>query len=211
MTILSGISHKDAKIYAEQRLKDLNMWNLKNKSPNSFSSGQKKKILLAQALVHNPKIIIMDEPTANLDPKASLEFFETLHKLRSSGVAIFISSHILSELDAFSDSVTILDGGKIVFDGSKKELMEKHIQPKYLCSSSDDAKILTYLENKKIEKYIQNDGIIILFNDSKQINEFQKEAIEKNIYFNTFKKIEPSLYDIYDKLIVKGSVDTMKK
>jgi ABC-2 type transport system ATP-binding protein len=80
--------------------------------------------LLAQALVHNPDIIIMDEPAANLDPKARSEFFSSLMKLKKEGKAIFISSHILAEIDKYADSATILDGGKIIFSGGKCELMK---------------------------------------------------------------------------------------
>lgn len=117
MAILSGISKKEAFKLAENKLKELNMKNLYKKNPNNFSSGQKKKVLLAQALINNPKILIMDEPAANLDPIARIELFDLLKQLQSKGVSIFISSHILAELDKYADHVTILDGGKIVYTG----------------------------------------------------------------------------------------------
>ena len=120
MIMLSGIEHKKAQKIVSKKLKELNMWNLRNRSPNTFSYGQKKKILLAQALIHDPEIIIMDEPVANLDPKARLEFFETLIDLKKQGKAIFISSHVLAELNQYFDSATILDGGKIVYSGTKE-------------------------------------------------------------------------------------------
>lgn len=117
MAILSGISKKEAFKLAENKLKELNMENLYKKNPNNFSSGQKKKVLLTQALINNPKILIMDEPAANLDPIARIELFDLLKQLQSKGVSIFISSHILAELDKYADHVTILDGGKIVYTG----------------------------------------------------------------------------------------------
>jgi ABC-2 type transport system ATP-binding protein len=64
----------------------------------------------------------MDEPAANLDPKARSEFFNMLLKLKQLGKAVLISSHILAEIDKYADSATILDGGKIVFSGTKQEL-----------------------------------------------------------------------------------------
>ena len=130
--MLSGLKEKEASELVTKQLKDLKMWNLRQRSPNTFSSGQKKKILLAQSLVHDPDIIIMDEPVANLDPKARIEFFDTLLELRKQGKAIFVSSHVLAELDIYADSLTILDGGKIIYSGKKQELLEKYNVNEYL-------------------------------------------------------------------------------
>lgn len=117
MAMLAGFKHRDAKQLADQLLVKLDMTTFANKCPASFSSGQKKKMLLAQALIRNPSILIMDEPAANLDPLARDDLFETLLKLQKEGKAIFLSSHILDEVSKFATFVTILDGGKVVFDG----------------------------------------------------------------------------------------------
>ena len=133
MSIMSGLSKSEAKKFTTEKLIELNMLNLQNKKPTTFSSGQKKKILLAQAMVHNPDILIMDEPAANLDPLARAELFEILEKYKNEGKSIFISSHILSEVGKYADTATILDGGKIVFhdrlDGSQDldELYSKYV------------------------------------------------------------------------------------
>ena len=90
---------------------------LANKTPELFSSGQKKKILCAQALCHDPDVLILDEPAANLDPIARIELFDLLKKVQNEGKAIFISSHILAEVGKYANYATILDGGKIVYSG----------------------------------------------------------------------------------------------
>ena len=116
MALLSEVKRKDVKKIVDQILVDLNMQNLAKKSPNSFSSGQKKKILLAQALIHDPKILIMDEPAANLDPRARIEFFETLKKLQHNGKSIFISSHILDEIDKYATHARQIRWWKVGFN-----------------------------------------------------------------------------------------------
>ncbi|MCF0227741.1 MAG: ABC transporter ATP-binding protein, partial [Malacoplasma sp.] len=83
MVMLSGLKTKDAEKVVEKQLRDIGMWNMRNRSPNTFSSGQKKKVLLLQTLIHNPDIIIMDEPVANLDPKARIDFFDKLLQLKA--------------------------------------------------------------------------------------------------------------------------------
>ncbi|MGL5204779.1 MAG: ABC transporter ATP-binding protein [Metamycoplasmataceae bacterium] len=133
MSMMSGLTREEAKKFTTEKLTELNMLELQNKKPMSFSSGQKKKILLAQAMVHNPDILIMDEPAANLDPIARLELFDTLEKYKSEGKSIFLSSHILAEVGKYADTATILDGGKIVFHGrldgtqNLEELYSKYV------------------------------------------------------------------------------------
>ena len=117
MAELSGLETGKAKQFAQEKLNEFNMQNLANQSPKRFSSGQKKKILCAQALCHNPEILILDEPAANLDPIARQELFDLLKRVQAQGKAIFISSHILAEIGRYADYVTILDGGRIVYSG----------------------------------------------------------------------------------------------
>jgi ABC-2 type transport system ATP-binding protein len=168
--------------------------------------------LLAQALIHDPDIIIMDEPVANLDPKARIEFFELLLKLRKKGKSIFISSHVLSELDRYSDSLTVLDGGEIVYSGNKDTLMKRFHHNHYICESDNNEEIIKYLHTYGIrQKFDKHENkITIYFKESEQINKFQKFIAEKNIQLIIFEKIKPTLDEIYDRLVIKGSVDTMK-
>ena len=120
MAMMSGIAKKQATVFADRTLLELNMQKLAKHSPLTFSSGQQKKILLAQALVHNPDILIMDEPAANLDPIARHEFYSLTRYLQQRGKTIFLSSHILAEVGKYANYVTILDGGKIVYSGDLK-------------------------------------------------------------------------------------------
>jgi ABC-2 type transport system ATP-binding protein len=149
MSIMSGLSKEEAKLFSVETLEKMNMLDLINKKPSTFSSGQKKKILLAQAMVHNPDILIMDEPAANLDPLARQELFNVLNQYKDEGKSIFISSHILSEVDKYADTATILDGGKIVFHGRLDGTQNlDELYSKYVVIGSVD----TSQSNKKSKK-----------------------------------------------------------
>lgn len=119
-SMLSGVKKADAKRLINEYAERLGFSHLLKRSPNSFSSGQKKKVLLTQALIHDPKILIMDEPAANLDPSSRYEFFQILKDLQNQGKSIFISSHILAELDNYATHCSILHGGKILYNGPSK-------------------------------------------------------------------------------------------
>jgi len=213
MARLSGFKRKDAKAFAKKRLEELNLWNLRKKSPNSFSSGQKKKILLAQALINNPDILVMDEPAANLDPKARIELFETLGKLQKEGKAIFISSHVLAEMDQYANAATILDGGKIVFSGTTKEMYEKYADRKIMVNVNKPDELKKYLTKNHIAYTIDelSGNFVINFGSKNQESEFLHMIQTTTMRLTTFTEIGNKLDDIYKKLIRFGSVDTMKK
>ncbi|MCE6115308.1 ABC transporter ATP-binding protein [Mycoplasmopsis agalactiae] len=124
-SILSNIPKKQADLKIKKFLKLFNIEDLENDRPYNFSSGQKKKVLLIQALLHDPKLLILDEPAANLDPTARYELFSLLKNLNENdGIAILISSHVLSEIDKYVNSVTLIHNGNIIYSGAKKGHLE---------------------------------------------------------------------------------------
>ncbi|AME11104.1 ABC transporter, ATP-binding protein [Mycoplasma mycoides subsp. mycoides] len=122
---LSMLDKKEVEYKINKFLKMFNISNLINEKPYNFSSGQKKKILLIQALLHNPKLLILDEPAANLDPTARYELFSFLKKInQEENISILISSHNLSEIDKYVDSLTLIHKGKILYSGVKTKNLE---------------------------------------------------------------------------------------
>lgn len=121
---LSGLSSTQAKTKINELLKKFDIVDLVNLKPYSFSSGQKKKVLLMQALINDPELIILDEPAANLDPTARYQLFKLLSQLHNEGKTIFISSHNLSEIDKYVDSYTLIHKGKIVSSSKKEKSLE---------------------------------------------------------------------------------------
>lgn len=95
----------------------------RNDFVQSLSRGMQQRVSLARVLVHDPDLILLDEPASGLDPRARIELMEILQELRKLGKTIFISSHILSELAELCDSVTILDRGTVKYTGSMRGLV----------------------------------------------------------------------------------------
>lgn len=107
----------------------LDLVNLKDKRESEvdlLSRGMKQRLCLARALVHDPKLLILDEPASGMDPRARAEMKGILKTLKSLGKTVLISSHILPELSEMCDSLTILDHGKLVFSGTVEEL-DRHM------------------------------------------------------------------------------------
>lgn len=91
----------------------------------TLSRGMKQRALLAKTLVHDPPVLLLDEPAANLDPKARIDLRNLLKKLAANGKAVLVSSHVLSELQDLCDSIGIMREGKMIIDGKLDEVLEQ--------------------------------------------------------------------------------------
>jgi ABC-2 type transport system ATP-binding protein len=96
-----------------------------NEYVDALSRGMKQRLCLARSLIHDPKLLILDEPASGMDPRARAEMKGILRTLREMGKTVLISSHILPELAEMCDSLTILDHGQLVFSGSVEALSDK--------------------------------------------------------------------------------------
>ena len=103
-----------------------NLTGIKDKYLKALSKGMKQRVSLARALLHEPRILLMDEPAAGLDPRARIELRELLKVLASQGTAILISSHILSELTEICNGVIIVEQGLVLETGTIEEVLAKH-------------------------------------------------------------------------------------
>ncbi len=113
---LTGRSHADAESKADELLALTHLEELRNRRSNELSGGQLRRLGLAQALVRDHQVLLLDEPTAGLDPAQTRNFRRIIDELpRRSGIVI--STHQIADLDSHFDHVTVLTGGRIAFDG----------------------------------------------------------------------------------------------
>ena len=122
---LSGVSMSVAKSRAEELVNMVGMKEWGKRKMGKYSKGMKQRIGLAQALVNDPEIVFLDEPTDGVDPTGRLEMRNLLQRMRDEGRTVFINSHLLGELEMICDSVAIMDQGQLVRQGSVLELTEK--------------------------------------------------------------------------------------
>ena len=119
--LLANKNINGIKVKIENLANKFGIKNILKKNPNKLSSGQKQKLLLIKILIEEGDLIILDEPTANLDPKARIIFFKEIKKLHNDGKSIFVCSHNLDEIEDKATWVTILDKGKIVYDKARNK------------------------------------------------------------------------------------------
>lgn len=120
--ILFDIPWKLAKKKAESLLKFVGLSNYKNKEIHELSGGMRRRLVLARALVNNPELIILDEPTTGLDIQSRHVFWNKLEQLKKNGVAILITSHYGEEIERLADDVMIINHGKMIVSGQTRLL-----------------------------------------------------------------------------------------
>ena len=119
------IGAEERKRMGSQLLELVQLQEKENEYVNGLSRGMKQRLCLARSLIHDPKLLILDEPASGMDPRARAEMKGILRTLREIGKTVLISSHILPELSEMCDSLTILDHGELVFSGSVEELSDR--------------------------------------------------------------------------------------
>lgn len=116
-----AVEPKEIRIRVDEALKSVGMYEERKKAPHLLSGGQKQRVAIAGVVAMRPKCIILDEPTAMLDPKGRLEVMEIIQKLHKEGITILLITHFMDEA-ARADRVIIMEKGSVVMDGTPKEI-----------------------------------------------------------------------------------------
>ena len=120
-----GISRANARVQAEILLKKMQLWDKRTDIAKSLSGGMKRRLMLARALIHQPKILILDEPTAGVDVEIRRSIWSYLKELNHSGITIILTTHYLEEAESLCRNIAILNKGKIIEQTSMKKLLAK--------------------------------------------------------------------------------------
>ena len=120
-----GIKKSIAKPKVETMLKRLGLWDKRNDQARTLSGGYKRRLMIAKALIHEPKLLILDEPTAGVDIELRREMWDFLKEINANGTTIILTTHYLEEAEQLCKNIGIIDHGEIVVDTSMKDLLRK--------------------------------------------------------------------------------------
>ena len=120
-----GIKKSIAKPKVETMLKRLGLWDKRNDQARTLSGGYKRRLMIAKALIHEPKLLILDEPTAGVDIELRREMWDFLKEINANGTTIILTTHYLEEAEQLCKNIGIIDHGEIVVDTSMKNLLRK--------------------------------------------------------------------------------------
>jgi lipooligosaccharide transport system ATP-binding protein len=121
-----SIPEKDAKLRSGELLRFLHLEEKKNTNIDDLSGGMKRRLMIARALLNEPKILVLDEPTTGLDPQARHLIWDQIRLFRERGITVILTTHYMEEAAQLCDRLVIMEGGKIIARGSPAELVAKH-------------------------------------------------------------------------------------
>ncbi len=180
---LSKINQKDFDKYVDLILRKVNLIDYKNKKVKSLSGGMKKRLGIAQAILHDPKVIIVDEPTAGLDPEERVRLRNLLSDLAENKIVI-ISTHIVSDIESTCNRIAILDKGSLVYKGDIPSLIQQ----------SDDHIYEINLSPSELESFRENDLFITKTQEIE--NKLKVRFISETKVANA-KKVKADFEDAY--------------
>jgi len=200
--------------YIESLLKELSLWDKKSNRLRELSGGMKRRILIAKALSHEPKILFLDEPTASVDVELRKDMWEVVKKLKSKGVTIILTTHYIEEAEEIADRVGIINKGKIILVDEKNDLIKKMGQKKLIIDLQSSIKSLPILL-KNLNLELNNEGNKIIYtydtkNENTGITSLLQTLRDEGIKLKDINTKQSSLENIFINL-VKGSNDELAR
>lgn len=204
---LRGIPAKKAKESTKIWLKKLGIEEYADKVLDSLSKGNQQKVQLAQALVCDPEIVILDEPFSGLDPVNAQILKYTVRELISQNKLVIFSSHQMSYVEEFCEEIAIINKGEIVLSGNLKEIKKEFGNNRLILSANnltlDDLKSICEekFNDLVIVNEVKKDYLILELLDNKTKNQLLENILKENIDIEKFSMYEPDLTDIFVKKV----------
>ena len=200
---LSGMPHQEAMKRAHEVLFYVGLEESRYRVVETYSGGMKQRLKLAQAIIHDPKLIFLDEPTSGLDPQGRKEILELILDISSKkDIQVLISSHILVDIEATCSYVVILNKGKVAAQGGMSDLKEIKYSLYEIKIKGETKEFLQRLKIMKCKIEETEDGILrIYLPPGQNTQEIFRIAAEQGIQIRHFIKSQTSLEDLFAKAV----------
>ena len=192
---LKGLDKRAADKAVKMWLDKLNLMEYINSPAEKLSKGNQQKVQFITSMLHDPDLIVLDEPFSGLDPVNTEILSKIMKDLVKSGKYIIMSTHQMSVIEEFCSDLVILNRGKTVLSGNLKEIKDSYETNKVLIETTDE--IDGILKKLKVDVLDKNDYEYLVSADADNRRELLKELIKNNIDVKTFKMIKPTLHEIF--------------
>lgn len=202
---LYGLSGKELKERTEKALEYVGLLDKSNAKPSTFSGGMKRRLNIACAIAHTPKLIILDEPTVGIDPQSRNHILDSIKRLNEKGATIIYTSHYMEEVEAICTRVGVIDHGKLIAMGTKEELKNSVSNMKTIIVTLEDDKKIEMSGLKDIDGILNvhfEEGLIRI-DTYKEANNFDKIILyftNKNIKIKNIENKTPNLETVFMSL-----------
>lgn len=192
---LCGMERALTKSRASELLERVGLGDWQEKKVGSFSKGMKQRVGIAQALVNNPEVVFLDEPTDGVDPAGRRDIRLLLEELREEGKTVFVNSHLLGELEMVCDRVAILSKGEVKLEGALKDLTGKNVEYRIACGKVEEG-----LKNSLAEKgagWSAVGELVVQTTNAEEVMPFLDELRRGGVVVEGLQRHSASLEDIF--------------
>ncbi|MBN7773925.1 ABC transporter ATP-binding protein [Clostridium aminobutyricum] len=215
---LYGLKGSELENKVEQSLDFVGLTDVRNKKSSEFSGGMKRRLNLACAITHSPKLIIMDEPTVGIDPQSRNRILENVKQLNEKGVTVIYTTHYMEEVEAICNTITVMDKGNVIANGTKEEIMGMMGQGMVYLVSVDSTKgewneflkgvgaldkVSEVQEHEDEEQGFNQKSCLIRCSESDAIHSILMAATQAGLAVKNIAHSEPSLEEIFLELTGK--------
>jgi len=204
---LSGMPLRDAERTTWQAIERVNLIDAASRKIAAYSKGMRQRIRLAQALAHNPRVLVLDEPLNGLDPLARSEMIALFRASAAQGCYVIISSHILHEVDVISDQVILLSNGYVVAEGQiqsvRNEIQDHPTQILIRCDRPRELAAKLFQSEYMIEASIHNDGrgVLLKTRDADRFYLAMNQLALEGIQIESIAPADDDVLSVYEYLI----------
>ena len=195
---------KDNRSHIEKILKALSLFDKRDEQIFGLSGGMKRRLLIAKALAHEPKILFLDEPTAGVDVSLRRDIWRLIEDQKKTGVTIILTTHYIEEAEQLADRVGIINAGEIILVKEKTALMNEFSKKTTLIKLNERLKDLSFMKKSKKISLIENGMTLKLTGINDATNELQalvNSLSQKGIGFKEINTVDNSLEDIFLDLV----------
>ena len=186
-------------------LKSLNLATKKNNQIRTLSGGMKRRVMIAKALSHEPKILFLDEPTAGVDVNLRKTLWNFLNKLKKNGVTIFLTTHYIEEAENIADRIGIINNGEIIITENKKKLIEKLGEKKIIITINSSHNNIAYI-TKKYQLKKNKNKLSYIYNSKKNVDlsaSLLSDLVKSSIKIDDIEIEKSNLEEIFLNMVEK--------
>jgi ABC-2 type transport system ATP-binding protein len=195
-----GLNRKLAEERAEKYLRTLKLWDRRKDIARSLSGGMKRRLMIARALVHEPKLLILDEPTAGVDIEIRRSMWDFLREINKAGTTIILTTHYLEEAESLCRHLAIIDEGKIIEDAPMSTVLRKLQREVFVLSLAEQLDEAPGLDD--YETLLRDDGELeVAIGPSHNLNDLFRQLNERNITVVSMRNKTNRLEELFMRLV----------
>lgn len=199
-----GVPAKEARLQTDHYLKRLGLWQYRNLQARYLSGGMKRRLMIARALIHKPRLLILDEPTAGVDIELRRSMWEFMDQINQQGTTIILTTHYLEEAERMCHNVAIIDQGEIIKNTSMKSLLKSLSSETFIFYLRDDISQPPVLEGFAKTTLIDNHTLEVEVPESRSLNDLIQQLDNQQIVVdrmrNKVNRLEELFITITSKL-----------